>query len=183
MGVFSLTIGSGVVKPVIEAKAYLRYADFCVHPRHPRWVVAIEEAHQHSTVENSLVALNRITCASVAIAQGADFYYCPQFNREGTKICWIQWNHPEMPWTSTRLYVADWLDGAVGTATAIAGVDIRESIMQPRWNQEGSLFFVSDRTGFWQIYQMQKDAQEASIIELPDLAHFDFSVPGFMLGT
>jgi hypothetical protein len=183
MGVFSLGVDSGEVKPVIEANPLLRYADFNVHPVNPRWVVAVKEDHSSSTVENYLIAIDKISGTSVTIAQGADFYSYPRFNKEGTKVCWIQWNHPEMPWTSTTLYVADWLDGKVGTAKAIAGTSRRESILQPCWGSDGTLFFTSDTTGFWQIYQMQKDAQEPSILRMPDLECFDFSVPAWMLGT
>jgi Tol biopolymer transport system component len=87
-----------------------------------------------------------------------------------------------MPWTSTTLYVADWLNGKLGIAKPIAGIFTRESILQPRWGPEGSLFFVSDRTGFWQIYEMRKDTQEVSIT-LSGLQNYNFSVPEFMLGT
>jgi hypothetical protein len=183
MGVLSLGVDSGEVKSVIEANPLLRYADFNVHPLDPRWVIAVKEDHNSSTVENSLVAIDKMSCMTMTIAQGADFYSYPRFNREGTKVCWIQWNHPEMPWTSTALYVADWLNGKVGAAKAIAGISTRESILQPTWGPDGTLFFVSDRTGFWQIYQMQKDAQEHNIIKLPGLEGYDFSVPAWMLGT
>jgi hypothetical protein len=183
MGVFSLGVDSGEVKTIIEANPLLRYADFTVHPLHPRWVVAVKEDHNSSTVENNLVAIDNMSCTSVTISEGADFYSYPRFNSEGTKICWIQWNHPEMPWTSTALYVADWEDGKVGAAQAIAGISTRESILQPSWGPDGTLFFASDRTGFWQIYQIRKDDQEHYIIKMPGLEGFDFSVPAWMLGT
>jgi hypothetical protein len=86
MGVFSISVESGVVKPVIAAEPLLRYADFSVHPKHPRWIMAIKEDHQSSPVENSLVSIDGITCTSTTIAQGADFYSFPRFNNEGTKV-------------------------------------------------------------------------------------------------
>jgi len=103
MGVFSLNIDTGEVKSVTEANPLLRYADFNIHPLNPRWVIAVQEDHKSSTVENCLVAIDKMSCTTVTIAHGADFYSYPRFNKEGTKVCWIQWNHPEMPWTSTTL--------------------------------------------------------------------------------
>lgn len=182
-GVFSLGVDTGEVKAVIEGNPLLRYADFNVHPSNPRWVIAVEEDHTSSTVENYLVAIDKMSYTSVKIAQGTDFYSYPRFNKEGTKVCWIQWNHPEMPWTSTALYVADWLDGKIGVAKGIAGTSTRESVLQPSWGPGGTLYFVSDKTGFWQIYQVQDDSQEPSIVKMPGLEAFDFSVPAWMLGT
>jgi hypothetical protein len=183
MGVFSLDLNSGEIKAVINANSLLRYADFSIHPIHPRWVIAVQEDHSSSIVENNLVLIDKLSCTSVEFAQGADFYSYPRFNREGNRVCWIQWNHPEMPWTSTTLYVAEWLSGKFEAIKASAGTSMRESILQPTWGPDGSLFFVSDRTGSWQIYQMQKWSQEYSIIKLPGLEGFDFFEPLWMLGT
>ena len=70
----------------------------------------------------------------------------------GTKLAWLQWDHPNMPWDGTELWVADAeADGTLGQRRKIAG-GRDESIFQPEWSPDGALYFVSDRTGWWNLY-------------------------------
>ena len=69
---------------------------------------------------------------------------------DGEAICWLEWDHPDMPWDSTRLVVASPTGG--GEAVLVAGGP-DESVFQPRWHEDGSLWFVSDRNGWWNLYR------------------------------
>ncbi len=79
---------------------------------------------------------------------------------DGRRLCWLQWNHPDMPWDGTELWVAE-LDDAdvleVTDARRIAG-SRTESITQPEWHPDGSLWFVSDRTDWWNLYRIGADS-------------------------
>jgi len=79
------------------------------------------------------------------------------------------------PWTGTLLYTAKWNNGAVEEKKLIAGKAQAESISQPRWNIDGSLFFVSDRTGFWQLYHLEDEDLQPKHLKLEGLENAEFS--------
>ncbi|MEZ4594755.1 MAG: S9 family peptidase, partial [Chloroflexota bacterium] len=105
---------------------------------------------------NSLVSMNLDSHneAGTVLAAGHSFYASPRLSPNGRKLAWISWNHPNMPWDGTELWLAD-LDEA-GTAlsniTKIAGSH-DESIFQPEWSPNGELYFISDRTNWWNLYR------------------------------
>ena len=95
------------------------------------------------------------------LVSGADFYSTPSVSPDGTSLAWLQWNHPNMPWDGTELWVAAIAaDGALGSRIKVAGGP-DESIFQPSWSPDGRLYFVSDRTGWWNLYQGGCDRCEA----------------------
>ena len=87
------------------------------------------------------------------LVQGADFYSDPIVSPDGKFLAWLQWNHPNMPWDGTELWVAAFnADGSIGVREQVAG-GADESIFQPEWSPDGALYFVSDRTGWWNLYR------------------------------
>ena len=94
------------------------------------------------------------------LVAGSDFYAFPRLHPDGTRLAWVEWSHPNMPWDGTELWVAD-IDPEreIAHATRVAGGP-EESIFQPRWSPRGDLHFVSDRTGWWNLYVVH--AGEAS---------------------
>ena len=146
-GVFSLDPSSSEVQAIIRNDPLIHYAAFNVHPNTSHLIIAVQEDH-HAAVENSLVLIDTNTIIIHTIARGADFYSDPSFSPSGDRLCWIQWNHPDMPWTGSILYAADWHSTVVGTPVAVAGKSGSESVIQPRWGPDGTLFFSSDRSGY-----------------------------------
>jgi len=91
--------------------------------------------------------------AGTVLVGGDDFYAAPRISPDGRRLCWISWRHPRMPWDGTELRVADLGDdGTVRNVRQVAGGD-DESIHQPGWSPDGQLYFVSDRTGWWNLYR------------------------------
>jgi dipeptidyl aminopeptidase/acylaminoacyl peptidase len=91
--------------------------------------------------------------ASQVLVTGHDFYAAPRLSPDGTRLAWLTWNHPNMPWDGTELWVAEiGPDGAVARAELVAGGE-HESVFQPAWSPAGVLHFVSDRTGWWNLYR------------------------------
>ena len=82
------------------------------------------------------------------VVTGPDFVADPRWRPDGGAFCWLEWDHPDMPWDAVRLVVDE-----DGTRVTIAGGDERESICQPTWAPDGSLWFSGDRTGFWSLYR------------------------------
>jgi dipeptidyl aminopeptidase/acylaminoacyl peptidase len=109
------------------------------------------------------------------LVSGADFYSTPSVSPDGTSLAWLQWNHPNMPWDGTELWVAAIAaDGSLGSRTKVAGGP-EESIFQPSWSPDGRLYFVSDRTGWWNLYRA--DATAAPSIEAMHPMAAEFGKP------
>jgi dipeptidyl aminopeptidase/acylaminoacyl peptidase len=87
------------------------------------------------------------------LVEGADFYSDPIVSPDGKFLAWLQWNHPNMPWDGTELWVAAFnASGLIGVREKIAGGP-SESVFQPEWAPDGALYFISDRTGWWNLYR------------------------------
>jgi dipeptidyl aminopeptidase/acylaminoacyl peptidase len=131
------------------------YADMTCSPD-GRWLAAIEEVPQDSgEPQNRLVAfdLNASTQVPRVIAEGHDFFSSPRFSPKGDEVAFIAWDHPDMPWDSTKLYRLTWgPSGAQGSARRVPTAS-RESVLQPLYSPAGLLTFVSDRSGWWNLYQ------------------------------
>jgi dipeptidyl aminopeptidase/acylaminoacyl peptidase len=147
----------------ITPEAELRYAD-CVIDKKRNRIICVHEDHSATGREatNTIVGIPlNGTGAQGALASGADFYSSPRLNPEGSRLAWLQWNHPNMPWDGTELWVADIQeDGSLTDPVRVAG-GVDESIFQPEWSPAGELYFVSDRTGWWNLYRWREGGIEA----------------------
>src|SRR5262245_52711428 len=157
------------------------FADLCIDARRSR-LIAVREERPNGDVVNaihSLVAVDIATGRETLLDGGADFYAYPTLSPDGAKLAWLTWQHPHMPWTATALNVAD-VDpsGALtGQHVVAGGSESQESIFQPQWSPDGTLYFMSDRTDFWNLYRLG-----ASGIE-PVLARdAEFGVPQWIMG-
>ena len=136
----------------------MRYADGEVCERR-RMMVCVREDHSSSWREavNTIVAIDLERGRSRVLVSGASFYSSPRISPDGSALAWLSWNHPNMPWDGCELWVADLLDdGTLGERHLVAG-GADESIFQPSWSPSGVLHFVSDRTGWWNIYRAAAD--------------------------
>jgi dipeptidyl aminopeptidase/acylaminoacyl peptidase len=136
--------------PEIDA----RYADGIVDSLRKR-IICVREDHRGGSHEpkNEIVAieLERGGDGEVLVS-GSDFYSSPRISADGTRLAWLSWNHPNMPWDGTELWVAEFgADGSLVNPERIAGA-YDESIFQPEWSSGGVLYFVSDRTGWWNLF-------------------------------
>jgi dipeptidyl aminopeptidase/acylaminoacyl peptidase len=127
-----------------------RHAAPTVDARRERVVVVTEDHAGPGEPDNRLTSVHaRGGGPAWTLAEGRDFYASPRLAPDGSKLAWIEWDHPGMPWDGTDLVVADLDDaGRVRSKRHVAGGP-DESIFQPEWGPRGELFFVSDRSGFW----------------------------------
>lgn len=95
----------------------------------------------------------RTESAGTLLASGADFYSDPVLSPDGAHMAWLQWSHPNMPWDGTELWVAAVAPNGSLTAKERVAGGVDESIFQPSWSPDGILYFVSDRTGWWNLYR------------------------------
>ncbi|CAG8929365.1 unnamed protein product [Penicillium salamii] len=181
------TADATCVHPAVEG---IRYGDFCIHPTSSNLIIAIKEDHREATpetqathVHNTLVAIDIESGAETTIAKGDDFYSHPKFDSQGKYLSWIQWSHPDMPWTGTVLYFAEWDGSALKNVTRIAGEAQKESIAQPKWGLDGMLYFASDRTGYWQLYSFNVKDHSVRPFSFPGLENSDFAIAEWKLGS
>ena len=141
----------------------IRHADLVVDSARKR-VLAVREDHSHREGEavNSLVSLDADGNGdAIVLASGGDFYSTPRLSADGKRLAWLTWNHPNMPWDGTELWVGELdADGAVASKRKVAGGP-NESICQPEWGPSGELYFISDRTGWWNLYCARGHRDEA----------------------
>jgi dipeptidyl aminopeptidase/acylaminoacyl peptidase len=133
-----------------EPMAY-RYADARVRPD-GRELVCVRERHVDGVVLNDIVLIDAVEGGEpVELVSGADFFAAPRFSPDGRRLAWLCWCHPRMPWDGTELWTGEFAeDGLAGPERIAGGPD--ESISQPRWSPDGVLHWVSDRTGWWNLY-------------------------------
>jgi dipeptidyl aminopeptidase/acylaminoacyl peptidase len=142
------------------------FADCIVDPSRDR-LICVREDHSHSErgAVNTIVSVGlkadpqgSHASDGTVLVSGADFYSNPRLSPSGNQIAWLQWNHPNMPWDGTELWTATVApDGSLGKKQRIAG-GVSESIFQPQWSPGGELYFVSDRSGWWNLYRLRDGA-------------------------
>lgn len=134
----------------------LRYADG-VLDRHRSRLICVREDHRQADREavNSLVSLDLASGENQILVCGQDFYSSPRLSPDGRRLAWLSWTHPNMPWDGTELWSATiQADGSLDSLEHIAGGP-DESIFQPEWSPDGELYFVSDRTDWWNVYRFR----------------------------
>jgi len=129
-----------------------------------RLLVCVRESHHsddHEAVNELVVVPTDGSALPRTIVSGHDFFSTPRLSPDGQYLAWLTWDHPRMPWDGTELWVADFhADGSVTGARLVAG-GATESIFQPEWSPGGVLHYISDRTGWWNLYRVQQDVTEA----------------------
>jgi dipeptidyl aminopeptidase/acylaminoacyl peptidase len=142
----------------IETPEGCRYADFEFDlPR--RRVLAVLEDHRGRPPSDPKAAIVALPLGpgggETILVEGPDFLSSPRLAPGGERLAWIVWNHPGMPWDGTKLFVAGVTkEGAVEAARQAAG-ETPEAIVQPEWSANGTLYFCSDRTGWWNLYALR----------------------------
>ncbi|MFD2364975.1 prolyl oligopeptidase family serine peptidase [Pseudoduganella sp. GCM10020061] len=133
-----------------------RFADFAYDARHERLLAVCEDHGGSGYPVNTLVSIARDGSVHT-LAEGSDFYSSPRISADGRWVAWLTWELPRMPWEGTELWLAEVQDdGALGSPRRIAG-SANESVCQPEWSPQGVLHFVSDRSGWWNLYRLIDD--------------------------
>jgi dipeptidyl aminopeptidase/acylaminoacyl peptidase len=140
------------ITPAPSTPHALRYADGRVFAD-GKLIVCVRETHEEGEPVNELVVLPADGSEEPrAIAHGRDFYAAPRPSADGTRLAWLAWDHPRMPFEGTDLCVGDLKpDGSCSNARRVAGSET-ESVFQPEWGPDGGLYFASDRTGWSNLY-------------------------------
>lgn len=133
----------------------MRYADLVVDHIRNRLLCVREDHAKGSVVQNTIVSVNLQDGEETILAQGHDFYSSISLSPDGRQMAFLTWDHPNMPWDGTELWVSTFdTEGNFALTEKVVG-GIRESIFSPKFAPDGSLLFVSDRTDWWNLYRYE----------------------------
>lgn len=142
-----------------------RYAELIVAPdRSEVWCVR-EEHGPDGAVSRAIVAVpldgsaKDDPLAMRIVVAGSQFYAYVRPSPDGRRLAWIAWDHPNMPWDSTQLRVGEIVDGVVSAWQVVLGGE-QESVLQPEWADRERLYVISDRSGWWNLYEIRLDGGE-----------------------
>ncbi|MCP5142921.1 MAG: S9 family peptidase [Chromatiales bacterium] len=155
-----------------------RYADLTYDAARDR-LLAVREDHGGNGHEPALtlVAIDHAGVVTTLVG-GADFYSNPLPSPDGRQLAWLSWNHPNMPWDGTGLWLAEIDDaGHPRNARRIAGGP-DESVFQPAWSPTGVLHFVSDRNNWWNIHRLEDDGEAINVCPM----EAEFGRPQWVFG-
>ena len=193
--------GPNAPVPITPAGEWF-YADAVIDRRRRRLVCVREDHTQTGEPVNTLVSISLdaaphegAPCAEASqgtpdaagevIASGYDFYSTPRLSPDGSMLSWLAWRHPQMPWDGTELWVAAITEtGRLTNPRCIAGGE-SESIYQPGWSPDGTLYFASDRTGWWNLYRAEVATATGTlhpVLSAPP-PHAEFGRPQWVFGT
>jgi dipeptidyl aminopeptidase/acylaminoacyl peptidase len=171
------------ITPAPPEPAALRYADMRPSPD-GQTVVCVREAHGEGEAVNEIVSLPLDGSAEPQVlASGRDFYSFPRISPDGNWLAWTCWDHPNMPWDGSELWVAPLQDP--GQERLVAG-GAEESVFQPEWGPDGRLHFTSDRDGWWNLYRAREpgaelSGEEGALVQLTE-ERADFAHPQWLFG-
>src|SRR5579875_1314068 len=171
------------VTPEPASPGALRYACPVLTPD-GRHLVVVRERHAQPDVPSAVVNDVVLVAADGSAApqvllEGRDFYSHLGLSADGRRLCWVTWDHPNMPWDGTELWEAE-LDPGTGelrAARLVAGGP-SESVTQPRYGPDGTLYFVSDRSGWWNLYASTKGGPDRALAPM----EAELALPDFLIG-
>jgi len=151
--------------PITESSVIpmgIRYADLTLS-NDGKWIFCIRETHNEGKeAKNELVAVSTTSSDTVVLASGRDFYSSPRPNPTSNQICWLEWDHPNMPWDGNELCIGDFESKNISNKLIIDGSK-NVSIVQPEWTDDGKLVYISDESDWWNLKQYS-DQKKSDIL-------------------
>lgn len=179
--IYSVDIDAEEAKPeALTAEGPWRYGNLLPDPERKR-LIAVCEDHQDATrEEETFIAAIEIGNGEKPrkLLSGRDFYASPAISPNGKYIAWLCWDHPNMPWDGCECWLSEFdAQGNIINSRRVAGGP-NESIFQPQWSPDGSLYLISDRSNWWNIYRLGAGDELLPVHE----AAMEFGTPQWVFG-
>ncbi len=171
----------GVEPDPLTAQPGHRHADMVMDGPRNRLVSVREDHTGEGEPVNEIVGVDLASGAEQVLVSGDDFYSSPRPSPDGRSLAWLAWNHPNMPWDGTELWVADLDEAGLPAAMERVAGGPDESVFQPEWSPDGTLHFVSDRIGWWNLYRVDGGAAGGEIEPLCPM-EAEFGRPQWQFG-
>ena len=171
--------------PAPAAPTALRYADLVLATDDEVWCV--REYHRDGDLERAIVAIPVDGRAATdpdavrEVVEGSRFLANPRLSPDRTRLAWLAWDHPNMPWDATELRVGLLREGRVTSWSTVLGGP-EESVFQPEWDGDRHLIAVSDRSGWWNLYRVPAPGEPGEVTPLHP-AQEEFGAPLWQLGA
>ncbi len=168
-------------EPLTPDNQGYRFADLALDATRQR-LLCVAERHSANAPEprNFIAAIPLDGSQQVSeLIGGMDFYACPRLSPDQRTLAWLCWSHPQMPWDGSELWHAEIDDQGYPTLPQWVAGSSEESICQPQWSPGGELFFVSDRSNWWNLYRQTNNGAIEAIYPMPA----EFSGPPWRLGV
>ena len=146
------------ISPTVPENEIHRYAEMiCVGEE----IWCVREKHEAGVVTRALIAIreNKIRVLDSA----SRFYSHLRLSKDGSQLAWVCWDHPQMPWDGTEIKVADISNGILENTRVVAG-GLEESCLGPEWGNDGQLYYISDQSGWWNLWCLDKAGKKSQII-------------------
>lgn len=141
----------------LTGRAGDRFADMVMDDARNR-LICVRERHGTDTIQNALVAISLDDGAATVLDEQHDFVSTPRLSPDGSRLAWLSWDLPDMPWDSATLWVAELgRNGDLENVAQVAG-GAGESVFQPEWRPDGTLVFALDRSGWWNLHVWDGDS-------------------------
>ena len=112
---------------------------------------AVRERHVGNEVTRAIVAVSETGLR--ILDETSHFYTHLRLSPDGTRFAWVCWEHPQMPWDGTEIKVADISNGNFSHVRVVAG-GLEESCLNPEWGVDNELFYISDKSGWWNLWSV-----------------------------
>ncbi|KAF9578057.1 Dipeptidyl aminopeptidase, partial [Lunasporangiospora selenospora] len=184
---YKIDIATKQATPLTPENKDWRYANIDIHPSE-KFLICVREDH---TVDTPQTVINTLVYVRLdvsepnveVLAEGADFYADPRFNPANpSEFAYYSWDHPYMTWDHTQPYYCqlEITDSLVKIASKklLAGADKshEESSNQLRFAADGTLYFCSDKSGFWNLYKYKSGGEVELVLKNPVKAEFQSPV-------
>lgn len=156
--IYRLNLTTGTIEPITRTES-CRYGDLHYSPAH-HCLLAVCEDHSDPDAEpqNHLVSLDLASGDITLVEADHAFVTSAQVSPDGAWLAYITWDHPDMPWQATQLWLRPMTRANLfGEPRQVSG-NVRASISQPRWSPDGDLYWISDCTGWWNLYRLPQQS-------------------------
>lgn len=154
----------------------LRFANGVFDQPRNRIICVVEDHGGDGEPSNYLGGIDLDSGNLVKLTEGHDFYSSPTLSADGSRLAWITWDHPDMPWDTTTLWEATLAEGDLQNITVVAGGK-NEAVQQPRYDNAGKLHYISDQNGWWNLYQFHQGKSQCLCEK-----QAEFGVPPWVFG-